>query len=273
MNIKEVDSTIVGYNSEAKSLYDEYQTWYTNNNGSNYENLLTLTESETLYNTYKDNSDNYDIANNYINEIRNNVKTWNSTELVATKDVYATYASCTCNVCYSGQRSCTCNSGQTSCECNTGQKDYGCDDQTPCNCNTGQTPCSCHSDQDAEPCPCNTGQKPCTCNTGQANHGCVGHKPCYCNRGQTACPCNTGQKPCTAYGCSSETCYDNCATNGCRHTATCTINGCTHDPCSANGCTSVGDCPTNCSSHTSDCESNSAIIKSNILHKPYPPML
>lgn len=74
MNIKEVDSTIVGYNSEAKSLYDNYQTWYTTNNGSNYENLLNLTESETLYRTYKDNSDNYDVANNYINEIRNNFK-------------------------------------------------------------------------------------------------------------------------------------------------------------------------------------------------------
>lgn len=74
MDIKEVDSTIVGYNSEAKSLYNEYQTWYTTNNGSNYENLLTLTESETLYQTYKDNSDNYDVANNYINKIRNNFK-------------------------------------------------------------------------------------------------------------------------------------------------------------------------------------------------------
>lgn len=76
MNIKEVDDAIVGYNTEAKSLYDNYKTWYSDskNNASNYDNLLNLTESETLYNTYKNNSDDYSVASNYIDKIRNNFK-------------------------------------------------------------------------------------------------------------------------------------------------------------------------------------------------------
>lgn len=74
MNIKEVDDAIVGYNTEAKSLYSNYKTWYGNNNGSNYKNLLNLTESETLYNAYKSNSDDYSVASNYIDKIRNNFK-------------------------------------------------------------------------------------------------------------------------------------------------------------------------------------------------------
>lgn len=76
MNIKEVDDAIVGYNTEAKSLYDNYKTWYSDskNNASNYDNLLNLTESETLYNTYKSNSDDYSVASNYIDKIRNNFK-------------------------------------------------------------------------------------------------------------------------------------------------------------------------------------------------------
>ena len=74
MNIKEVDDAIVGYNTEAKSLYDNYKTWYTDNNGSNYNNLLNLTESETLYTTYKSNSNDYSIASNYIDKIRDNFK-------------------------------------------------------------------------------------------------------------------------------------------------------------------------------------------------------
>ena len=74
MNIKEVDDAIVGYNTEAKSLYENYKTWYGNNNGSNYKNLLNLTESETLYNAYKSNSEDYSVASNYIDKIRNNFK-------------------------------------------------------------------------------------------------------------------------------------------------------------------------------------------------------
>ena len=76
MNIKEIDDAIVGYNTEAKSLYDNYKTWYSDskNNASNYDNLLNLTESETLYTAYKNNSDDYNIASNYIDKIRDNFK-------------------------------------------------------------------------------------------------------------------------------------------------------------------------------------------------------
>ena len=76
MNIKEVDDAIVEYNTEAKSLYDNYKTWYSDskNNASNYDNLLNLTESETLYTAYKSNSDDYNTASNYIDKIRDNFK-------------------------------------------------------------------------------------------------------------------------------------------------------------------------------------------------------
>ena len=83
MNIKETDDAIVGYNTEAKSLYDNYISWYDLKNDpekknenllAKYDNLLNLTESETLYTAYKSNSDNYNIASNYIDKIRNNFK-------------------------------------------------------------------------------------------------------------------------------------------------------------------------------------------------------
>ena len=74
MNIKEIDNTIVEYNSEAKSLYDNYISWYGTHNGSNYDNLMDLTESKTLYTAYKNKSDDYNVASNYIDKIRNNFK-------------------------------------------------------------------------------------------------------------------------------------------------------------------------------------------------------
>ena len=74
MNIKEIDNTIVEYNSEAKSLYDNYKSWYGTHNGSNYDNLMDLTESETLYTAYKNKSDDYNVASNYIDKIKNNFK-------------------------------------------------------------------------------------------------------------------------------------------------------------------------------------------------------
>ena len=117
-------------------------------------------------------------------KVRNNVKTWGNNELVATQDVYATYASCTCDACYDAQTTCSCNGGV--CNCNS-QSD------TPCgtNCTSHQyiEACtSCYGSYGVDA-PCDSNCSPhsatgsCTscngsycagCHSGQTNYECGG---------------------------------------------------------------------------------------------------
>lgn len=99
-----------------------------------------------------------EIVDTFKCKVRDSVKTWENNELVATQDVYATYASCTCNGCYDSQTTCSCNGGV--CACNS-------QSNTPCgtNCTSHTATASCTG--------CNGSY--CTgCHSGQTNYECGG---------------------------------------------------------------------------------------------------
>lgn len=141
-------------------------------------------------NTYNSSlSDTYcpkksEIVDTFGCKVRNNVKTWENNELVATQDVYATYASCTCNNCYKSQTTCNCNTAQ--CTCNS-QSDTPCGTNCPshqyieactsCNGSVGvATSCgsNCSPHSATGSCTdCNSSY--CTgCHSGQTNYECGG---------------------------------------------------------------------------------------------------
>ena len=175
-------------------------------------------------NTYNSSlSDTYcpkksEIVDTFKCKVRNSIKTWDDNELVATQDVYATYASCTCNNCYKSQT--TCNNCNTAvCACNS-QSDSPCtgncnDHETTCNCqacNAAQSDKSCDTN-----CPSHTTVPSCTsCNTAVVN-------PCdsNCNQHKVTCDCNT------CNGTVSSTCNSNCTS----HTVTCSCVSCNNTYC------------------------------------------
>lgn len=123
-----------------------------------------------------------EIENTFKCKVRNSVKkVWNDNELVATQDVYATYASCTCDGCYYSQEKCNCNTAQ--CTCNS-QSD------TPCGTN-----CTSHHHIDAcISCNGTVGvDSPCdsNCSPHSATGSCTGCNSSYCG-------CHSGQ---TNYEC------------------------------------------------------------------------
>ena len=125
-----------------------------------------------------------EIVNTFGCKVRNSVKTWENNELVATQDVYATYASCTCNGCYDSQTTCSCNGGV--CNCNS-QSDIPCgtnctshtqvDACTSCNGTVGvDSPCdsNCSPHSATGSCTSCNGSYCAGCHSGQTNYECGG---------------------------------------------------------------------------------------------------